>query len=454
MAKLKKNSPLQSNLRRVNSFSRYLILSGSAAALLFWPGVPVALATEYPVYSQSISSDALYSNVANTHYQYLGSTLTGQVDQLCFYISGPSTGKKYFEFDKNNDSIFAYREVNFTTSKTRQCINFTSTALDPAAYYQIQIRDDTGPTDYTMWGSFATSSWDKPVGPGGNCVNFFTGASCDIVYGDIYFELNGPNPPPASVSITYPAGNSALNDFAAYGFTGFTLNTLTNVQINIGNSSSSFPIFQTNYILDGYGSFTTTSTKTSALGPGIYWAKAYLETCPSPYNYYSDCIPSVWNNPDNPTGYFEVQASSTPISFTILPQVNIFQGSSTMGYYYTPTSTISSSTPSIQITCDQNDPWYQYSLCKLGVSLFIPDPDVLNTWASIAEPLKTKAPIGYFYSFAQALGGFNTTSSPTFVLTGLASLSSITGPLDVGLTIVIYIILAVWVFNRIRHLDL
>lgn len=463
MTKLKKNSPLQFNLRRVISFSRYFILAAAAALLFLWPTHNIAYAEVSTMYEQSISDTTMGLNSdAKIFVQKIGSALEGTLSEICFYINAPTGNIKFdistSSYNENTvnpafDPAIWYGNASLsvpTTGKALTCVSIPELELNPDFNYYIKFGYNASVP--TIYGAAVSAAWRTSA-------EDFTFNSVSYEVKDIYFELNGYPINPNSIQITYPLDGTALSDFAAYGFSGFTENILTNIQINVGSySSSSFPIFQTNYIIDGYGDFAASSTKVSALPPGQYWAKAYLETCPAPYNLYSDCIPSVWTgyetyDPEFPNGYFEVQASSTPIVFIILPQSEIFTGSSTMGYYYSPTSTISTSTP-IQITCDPNDPLFQRSLCKLYVFLFVPSPDVLNTWATIAEPLKTKAPIGYFYSFAQALGGFNTTSTPAFVLTGLASLVNITGPLDVGLTIIIYIVLAIWTFNRIRHLDL
>jgi hypothetical protein len=453
----------QWDLRRAKIFGRYFILTAAVALLFLWPNTSPA----YADVSQLIDTDSHLINSFNKKFQCQTFIAT---------LPNTTSSQATISFEVSNSSAFNLVPTLCLMNDTAETeCNTLSATIDgvPNDSNKHIFSGDFPLTagDITNIDLFNNSTSTKGIcfDMSGYYANWYVYGSAADVYADglaweviggipnadladLYFNLGLPAI--NSISITYPLDSSSLSDFAQFGFTGESVYDLSNVQINIGTASSSFPIFGSNFIIDTAGSFTDTTNKVSALAPGTYWAQAYLETCPAPYNLYSDCIPSVWSNPDNPNGYFEVWAISAPISFTILPILDNFMGtgSSTMGYYYT-TSTISSSTP-IQITCDPNDPWYAYSFCKLGVALFMPSPTVLNGWANLGDFVKTKAPIGYFYSFVQALGGFNTSSTPSFVLTGISALTDIISPLDIGLAGVIYFLFCFWGFHRLRKLKI
>lgn len=119
-----------------------------------------------------------------------------------------------------------------------------------------------------------------------------------------------------------------------------------------------------------------------------------------------------------------------------------------------PTSTIASTTP-IQITCDTNDPWYQYSLCKIGVWLFVPSQSVLNQFSNLTADISQKPPIGYFTSIKNALSGL-TSSTPAFTI-NVSSTDPVATkfftPIRTGLIWILWLAFAFWIFNRFRHFN-
>jgi len=119
-----------------------------------------------------------------------------------------------------------------------------------------------------------------------------------------------------------------------------------------------------------------------------------------------------------------------------------------------PTGEISTSTLP-QITCDPESGLFNYSLCKLFTWLFIPDAEILNKYSNLAEGIKNKPPIGYYYAIKDVLSGFNSTTTPAFELAQVSSLTNnIFNPLKTGISFILWLIFGFWLFNRIRHFEL
>jgi hypothetical protein len=124
-------------------------------------------------------------------------------------------------------------------------------------------------------------------------------------------------------------------------------------------------------------------------------------------------------------------------------------------HYAIPTSTISTTTPPIQITCDPNDNLFQYSLCKLALWLFIPDAGTLNKFSTLTDDIKNKPPIGYFYAVKTAFNGLSSTSTKAFQLANVTPLNnSVFNPLKTGISFILWLGCGIWIFNRIRHIQL
>lgn len=460
-----KNASLQCDLRRVKALSRYFILIIAGVLLFLWPNAGPAYAEVIVVQQTDYSHETgnSFTNVA----QSLGTGLSGSVDTIKVYV------KKVAACDKLNVSLWEYDDGSYTTAHLVNDYWFgeiiltdnfqilslsTSTiTLNPTHYYAVGLYNSSYYPHYStctgqwrMLGSNNSNSYPN----GCNAYlesppNYYNLAGCYSEYGvtaDIYFILSYN--PPNLIQIDFPENATTTADFFYWEISGNLISTPpAHILVDVGESSSTINQFAGDYILDATGAFDISNVyKPSVLKQNTtYYARAWLQECLT-WDLYSVCIPSVWNNPDNPTGYFTNLASSTIISFTTTEEEIIG------GYYPSPTSTASSS--EWVITCDPTSGFFANSLCNLFKYLFSPKQSDLQQFTNLKTALEHKAPIGYFYSFAQALGGFNASSTPAFVLTGLSSLTSITEPLDVGLTVIIYIVFAFYVFYRIKKLEL
>ena len=144
----------------------------------------------------------------------------------------------------------------------------------------------------------------------------------------------------------------------------------------------------------------------------------------------------------------KTEVASTTIGFTISGY-----GAGTPSGTTQPTSTWATSTLPIQITCDPNDDFFQYSLCKLANWLFIPSTGVLDNFLTLADGIKYKPPIGYWYAIASVFQGVNSTSTPQFSLTGVSEIS-IFNTIRTALIWIFWLFFGVYIFNRIKHLDI
>lgn len=126
-------------------------------------------------------------------------------------------------------------------------------------------------------------------------------------------------------------------------------------------------------------------------------------------------------------------------------------------YYEAPTTTWPTSTLPIQITCDPEDNFFQYSLCKLAVWLFVPDSSQFNKFITLTDGIKNKPPIGYFYAVKSALEGLQSTSTKAFELnaTSTGALANpVFNPLKTGISFTLWLTFGFWLFGRIRHFEL
>lgn len=246
---------------------------------------------------------------------------------------------------------------------------------------------------------------------------------------DAYFEIS---PNIDLIDITFPANASTTPDFAAWKVDFLVKDTppvYGSLKLNYGTSSSTLTSFDTlNFEAYDNEEAPANIPKSLLLLPyTTYYAQANILDASS-----------------------TVIATSTLIYFNTTGVGEFYENN----YYPIPTSTIATSTP-IQITCDPDDPWYAYSLCKLAVWLFVPSPATLNQFTTLGDTLKNKPPMGYFYRIKDALV-FSATSTPAFNLENASTTlaASIYNPLKTGITFLFWLVFGFWIFNRIRYLDL
>jgi hypothetical protein len=182
-------------------------------------------------------------------------------------------------------------------------------------------------------------------------------------------------------------------------------------------------IFYTGDNLDSSNVFawfgsTAVLPKTWALGFGNWSATAYLYTSSS------------------------VLVASSTINFTI----------NEMGSFYAlPTST----DPTATSSCVSGN-FFENGICYLFNALLVPSQNSVNRFGNLKATIISKPPIGYFYAVKNVILGFaTTTATSTIPLQSLEPLKTgFLGDLRTGLQWLFWIVLLIWIFNRLRHLQL
>lgn len=230
------------------------------------------------------------------------------------------------------------------------------------------------------------------------------------------------------------------------------------VAVDFPENSTSTPISDfTHWEISG-----TFASSTDALKTKMYYT---CGTCPLTW------VDNHWQIFETPVDDFALSipkghlltASSTREWWVYAETYNYytsdFMASSTKNYFRIlgteqppPTST---PTSTYFITCDPNSGFFTYSFCSMFAYLLVPDPAALNQFSELAEGIKYKPPIGYFYAIADVLGGIEATSTQAFTLPEVEGLTDyIFDPFKTALTWILWLLFSFWIFNRIRHLDI
>lgn len=259
-------------------------------------------------------------------------------------------------------------------------------------------------------------------------------------------SVDGTAAPTDSISISNFIPTSATGAFWQVNYTAasttsyepYTSQPYYTIYVYTGNTSSTpqatLTGLQDQASTDSGVSVTSTIATSQAFTPGItYYAQATMTYHPA------------WNS----SVEYQV-ASSSIFSFSVA-------ATTSLGYFLPPTSTITSSTPSIQVTCDPNSGVFQYSLCNLAQALFVPTPDSANNFQNLIGLIKNKPPIGYFTLIVSDLQGINASSTPTLVVLAsstLSAFSGVFGVLDEYIGIGVVLLFMWWLFHRFRHFQL
>jgi hypothetical protein len=103
------------------------------------------------------------------------------------------------------------------------------------------------------------------------------------------------------------------------------------------------------------------------------------------------------------------------------------------------------------LTCDPESGFFENSLCRLALFLFIPDMDdfssIIETW----DDIKNKIPLGYFTASIEKLETLSTETEETitFYIFG-----DFTNYIKNFFTTGFWILFGFWCFNRIKNLEL
>ena len=442
------------------------------------------VSASFPEQTEINSSFGHNSTQSQMWIQTFGAGLTGNASLINFYGYKTAPVKKLdvflIESPTSNDSILDTTGFgcnspptggSFVASTTITSADWPDTAgeftkyfnnpytLNVSKYYAICLHQTTASQSesgtWILYGAdnnvfSAGQLWRNPYDYYPTYPQFGTAPTYWGIY-DLYFNFNEPIPVNDIIDLTYPP-DSASNIspyFDKWGvdvhykyFTTATTSDYYYASAFIATSTT--PLENNGGLLSGsiltdcdyaycdpnnYSSFQFEHTLAGMKTNTTYYAQARLYY-KAPNEYLATLV-----------------ATSTIISF------NTGQQTLSETFFPAPTSTITTSTP-VQITCDPNDPFYQYSMCKMFTYLFVPNPDSLNKFAQLGDEIQNKPPLGYFTQIKNVLSGVNASGTPVFDIGNYSAFSGIFGPLRTGISWLLWLFFGVVIFNRLRYLEL
>jgi hypothetical protein len=233
--------------------------------------------------------------------------------------------------------------------------------LDPAYYYKLDTWANLSWCGSTSSSAYETASYDTFAYPYGG----------QFAVKDLAWSFGDPTPPPASISMVFPANNATTTDFSTW-----------QAEFNVAEVGSG--TVEIKYGLSGYTPYTDTVSYyvlDNQTAP-INIPKSRLLS-PDTYNVYAILKDGNGSTLDtSELNYFEVQS-----------------GAYFNNNYYEPPPT-GTSTPTV--TCDPESGFFNESICKMMTYLFTPDPNKYNELVGLKDELNEKAPFAYF-NLAKAL---------------------------------------------------
>jgi len=405
--------------------------------------------------------DSTASSTVSGSNQYIGTGLSGSVKSVTtkFYVRqsfGSSTDNMVLVLRCFNTSTYGASpcsnpgEVSNTVTITSTATNqrFTNVyalpvqvTLDPTKFYWIQGECNAS-------GS-AISGCVAPNVNANYSANGTTGAvmfTCAIACGGLtstYYTVNGPNPPTSSVidamspldaSTTASAtvSLSVTYDLVAtstYGTVGIFLSDVTTGYIPLA------PILASTTA----GTSQTFSTTTTLISGHAY---AYVARLLGTTDAYGVSYGDVTNT----VGACSATAGAGTCLFSVVSNplgaalgVNAINASSTFGLA-TSTCSITNVTGCIQ---------------NALVFVFYPSQSSLTLVAQGGNSVKNKPPFGWLFVNIAAIQSLNASgTAPVALAVDAPIVTYIFGPLDVALGAVFFFFFSVWIFLRVRRIEL
>jgi len=87
--------------------------------------------------------------------------------------------------------------------------------------------------------------------------------------------------------------------------------------------------------------------------------------------------------------------------------------------------------------------------------LFVPNPDSLAyvQWSLIQQQLMRKPPLGYYYLVSSQLASTSSSTENYAVVPGIAAIGAILTPIRIGIAVILWFLLLVYIFKRFSHWD-
>lgn len=144
-----------------------------------------------------------------------------------------------------------------------------------------------------------------------------------------------------------------------------------------------------------------------------------------------------------PDGTNFAVSPSDDLAFEILSDLSFFDD-------FNSTSTVNI----LETTCDSTSNLFTNSLCRLALVLFVPSPDVLNQFDNLRNDLENKPPFGYLTAIISELENLESATA-TIAFPDLSDLQdNFFTPLKIGISSLLFFMLAFWFFNRFRNFEL
>jgi hypothetical protein len=90
-----------------------------------------------------------------------------------------------------------------------------------------------------------------------------------------------------------------------------------------------------------------------------------------------------------------------------------------------------------------------------AIWLFYPTQNSLDSWSLLKTKIETKAPVGYFYSVKNSIGGLSATSTPSFTLTIPQHLKQyFFNPIDIGIAGILWFYFIFNFYKRLKHIQI
>ena len=397
-------------------------------------------------YDQDLSGKGVRASISGSYAEAVTSDISGstsganvlgfwlKVDADCAYASVriyDTSGTENWVIGRtngaNSDAYWALKENTGTT----QVLAILDAAKHNGDWMYLEFEGDPGTGlvrarvnsgDWSEWAGGGYYAQIKQLVIIANNGNY-------AYYDDFSISTaTAPTPTPQySISITSPENGTTTADFYTWGldYVYYTTSTSTSVftlnAYTYPDASTTTYSTWSRYLMFLPGDSTSTRSisisKPYALTAGTYYADASL------------------------TSGTTTLATSTRISFDI------------SGAYIPIPVPSGEATTTLAINCDETSNFFTNSLCHLVNFLFIPRYDDLNQFSVLWDSIKDKPPIGYFTISLDAIHSLTAASSSTLEIP-LYSLGDFTDTIRDGLDVIVYGILAFYLFERIKHFEL
>lgn len=264
-------------------------------------------------------------------------------------------------------------------------------------------------------GGYQACSWkyggDDPYAGGYTILNDGNYPNEDLLWKTLTAET--------SLDWVYPQNGQVVGDFVSFHLLASTTSTESlYVSVNYGTSTA-LGYYDTEPVSPGNVLITKTRSLFDLASSSLWYAQARL------FEFGGVNL-----------------ATSTAISFYVSP----FVTTSTAAY-----SCLDAATS----TCNGLG-FIAEPICKVAFCAFVPPPTAFNQFLSLKTQLEKKPPFGFYSAIKDSFNNLNngTTTLLLISTSSLAAFSAVFTPLNVGLGIIFWLLLAFYIIKRVREFEL